>query len=122
LFFVRLYEYTGDQQYLDLAAAALRHDLGRCVTGPDDTVQVDDVWRVLPYLDVGSIGIGMVLHEFLAHRADEDFLAARHGIRLAAEPELVIQSGLFNGRAGLMLYLSHVGDVGKPALDRHLRR
>jgi serine/threonine protein kinase len=125
LFFVRLYEHIGEQRCLDLAASALRHDLDRCMTGPDHTIQVDDTWRVLPYLDVGSVGIGLVLHEYLMNKADDQFLRMQAGIRLAAEAEFVAQSGLFNGRAGLIVYLAHLRDSAQDmssALARHLRR
>ena len=73
LLFLHAYERTGDARLLDRAAVALRQDLRRCVTGEDGTLQVDQGWRTLPYLDEGSVGIGMVLARYLAHREDEDF-------------------------------------------------
>jgi hypothetical protein len=126
LLFIRLYEETGDQVLLDAATHALRYDLDRCVAGPDGSLQYDDVWRILPYVDLGSAGIGLVLQELARHRVDEEFLAARNRIRLAASPEMVIQSGLFAGRAGLMVYLARERDSlaaaeCDEALRTHLR-
>jgi serine/threonine protein kinase len=132
LFFVRLYEETADGRFLDLAASMLRHDLSRCVMTEDETFQVDEGWKVVAYLATGSIGIGLVLHEFLAHRQDEAFVSAQTGITRAARPEFILQPGLFTGRAGFIMYLSQVSGpfqdgpfqetVPKPILDRHLRR
>jgi len=132
LFYLRLFEATGDTQLLDLAEAALRRDLDNTVEVADDTVQVDEGWRVMPYVATGSAGIGLVLNEFLAHRDNPDFADALVGIGRAAEPEFIVNSGLFNGRAGLIAFLARLRDTnqartatpsgGQPVIDRHLRR
>jgi hypothetical protein len=106
LLFVRLYERTADPGYLDAAETALATDLGRCVTDRKGSLQVDDGWRVLPYLKGGSAGIGMVLDRFLAHRGNTAFAEAAAGIRLAACSSYYAQPGLFNGRAGMLLCLA----------------
>ncbi len=56
LLFIRLYERTGDPGYLDSAETAIRADLGRCVTDEKGSLQVDEGWRVLPYLNAGKRG------------------------------------------------------------------
>ncbi|MER7762371.1 class III lanthionine synthetase LanKC [Streptomyces sp. NPDC097619] len=129
LFLLRLYERTGDPALLDHADRAHARDLERCVLGEDGTLQVDDGSRVLPYLESGSAGIGAVLADLLRHRPDP---ARRHSlerIRAAAAPEFIVQSGLFNGRAGLLLLLHHLrgteSDTDTPSADlvrRHVRR
>ncbi|MFE9394957.1 class III lanthionine synthetase LanKC [Streptomyces flavidovirens] len=106
LLFLRLYEDTGAPQLLDLAADALRADLARCVRNSTGTLLVDEGTRTMPYLGAGSVGIGMVLDDFLSHRADEEFEAARAGIVRAARSRYYAQPGLFNGRAGMALYLA----------------
>ncbi|MFD5099896.1 class III lanthionine synthetase LanKC [Streptomyces albidochromogenes] len=106
LLFLRLYEDTGAPQLLDLAAGALRADLARCVRNSTGTLLVDEGTRTMPYLGAGSVGIGMVLDDFLSHRADEEFEAARAGIVRAARSRYYAQPGLFNGRAGMALYLA----------------
>ncbi|OEJ51390.1 serine/threonine protein kinase [Streptomyces agglomeratus] len=106
LLFLRLYEDTGAPQLLDLAADALRADLARCVRNSTGTLLVDEGTRTMPYLGAGSVGIGMVLDDFLAHREDEEFEAARDGIVRAARSRYYAQPGLFNGRAGMALYLA----------------
>src|SRR5205823_458624 len=107
LLFIRRYEQTGDDRLLDLAATALRQDLRRCVVRSEGTLEVEEGWRTLPYLARGSVGIGFVLAEYLAHREDEQFSEAAGHIRQAASAHFYIQAGLFAGRAGMILYLCH---------------
>jgi tRNA A-37 threonylcarbamoyl transferase component Bud32 len=106
LLFIRLYERTGDPAYLNAAEAAIDDDLHRCVTDGKGALQVDDGWRTLPYLAGGSVGIGMVIDQFTAHKQHEEFADAARAIRLAASSGLYAQAGLFNGRAGMIAYLA----------------
>ncbi|MFJ9611930.1 class III lanthionine synthetase LanKC [Kitasatospora sp. NPDC101176] len=125
---VRLHERTGDQALLDRAEALLELDLERCVRVADGTLQVLDGRRVLPYVETGSAGIGLALEALLAHRPDSPTADWAPLIRRAAEPEFVIQPGLFNGRAGLLGYLARCrpADAGEAArarraVERHRR-
>ncbi|MEK2476777.1 class III lanthionine synthetase LanKC [Streptomyces noursei] len=111
LFFLRLYQHTAERSHLDLALAALHRDLDLCRTGPDQTLQVDGGYRLLPYLEVGSAGIALVADEVLAHRNDDRLAHAMTALRRASVPEFVLEPNLFNGRAGLLATLT--------ALDRH---
>ncbi|MFL5908138.1 MAG: class III lanthionine synthetase LanKC [Solirubrobacterales bacterium] len=113
LMFLRLYEHSGDDALLDLAATALRQDLRRCVTGEDGSLQVNEGWRLMPYLASGSVGIGMVLDQYLAYREDEGFVLAAKGIHRAAEATFYIEPGLFYGRAGMILYLARRDSAGE---------
>jgi hypothetical protein len=106
LLFVRLYERTADPAYLDAAEAAIAADLDRCVTDRKGSLQVDDGWRVLPYVGAGSAGIGMVIDRFGGHRQTAAFAEAAAKIRIAAQSAFYAQAGLFNGRAGMILYLA----------------
>jgi hypothetical protein len=119
LLFIQLFERTRDDRYLDLAGRALAADLARCVTDRKGSLQVDEGWRMLPYLGGGSVGIGMVIDRFLAHRPSAAFEAASAAIRVAARSAFYAQSGLFNGRAGMICYLAGCGD---PYLDAQVRR
>ncbi|MFF3448610.1 class III lanthionine synthetase LanKC [Streptomyces sp. NPDC002667] len=103
---VRLYEATGDHALLERAQTLLELDLERCVTAADGTVQVLDEYRVLPYIETGSTGIGLALDALLGHHPDSPTARFRTPISRAAEPEFIIQPGLFNGRAGLLGYLA----------------
>ncbi|WP_306338381.1 class III lanthionine synthetase LanKC [Streptomyces sp. KL118A] len=107
LFFLRLHERTGDPALLDLAARALRTDLAQCVTQErDGSLAVNEGWRTMPYLGEGSVGIGMVLDDYLEHRDDADFEAARPGILAAARSRFCVQPSLFQGRAGLLAHMN----------------
>ncbi|MFF2183834.1 class III lanthionine synthetase LanKC [Streptomyces sp. NPDC058155] len=112
LLFIRLYERTGDTALLDLAAKALHNDLDRCVQSAGGTLQVDEGWRTMPYLGAGSVGIGMVLDDYLVHRADERFARARGDIVWAAQATFYAQPGLFRGAAGMVLHLSRTSATG----------
>jgi tRNA A-37 threonylcarbamoyl transferase component Bud32 len=126
LLFTRMFERTGDPGYLDLCAAALGADLDHCVLDDQGALKVDEGWRLMPYLDGGSAGIGLVLDDFLAHRRDARFEQAAEGIRTAACSAYFAQPGLFRGRAGMLLYLSrgpapgHA--AGDPRIAAHVRR
>ncbi|GAA2431430.1 class III lanthionine synthetase LanKC [Actinomadura vinacea] len=123
LFLIRLYEETGDEALLDEAERLLRRDLDGCKwTEKDRTLQVDEGWRLVPYLATGSVGVGIVLHEYLRHRPQPEFEEAQVGVRRAAEAAYFVQSGLFNGRAGILAYLLHTGArPDDPIVRRHLR-
>ncbi|MCF6522296.1 class III lanthionine synthetase LanKC [Streptomyces sp. JJ36] len=114
LLFLRRYERTGDTALLDLAATALRADLDRCVRSAGGALQVDEGWRTLPYLGAGSVGIGMVLDDYLLHRDDDGFRAARREIHRAARSRFYAQPGLFRGTAGMVLYLARTADTDTP--------
>ncbi|MFI0372406.1 class III lanthionine synthetase LanKC [Actinomadura sp. 1N219] len=120
LMFVRCYERTGDAALLDHAAAALRRDLAACVTDHNGALHVDQGNRVFPYLGRGSVGIGLVLDEYLALRPDEEFERARRGIRVAAMSRYYAQPSLFGGRAGMLLYLARHGR-DDPRVAGHVR-
>jgi tRNA A-37 threonylcarbamoyl transferase component Bud32 len=112
LMFLRLYEHTGDRGFLELSATALRQDLSRCMTRDNGSIEVNEGWRTMPYLGRGSAGIGMVLDEYLMHQADDEFASAAAAIRRAARSRFYVQPGLFNGRAGMILYLSRAYPPG----------
>lgn len=121
LAFLRRYERTGDTGLLDVASRALRADLRRCVVREDGAMEVNEGWRTMPYLGRGSVGIGLVLDQYLAHRPDDEFAAASESISRAARAPFYAQSGLFAGRAGIVLYLVHRGASVKD-LDGQVRR
>jgi hypothetical protein len=106
LLLLRTYDDTGDKAFLDRAAVALRQDLRRCIQRDNGVMEVNEGWRTMPYLAVGSVGIGLALDEYLARRHDDQFADANQAIRRAAESRMYVQPGLFDGRAGMLLYLA----------------
>jgi hypothetical protein len=115
LLLLRAYDDTGDAGYLDRSADALRQDLRRCIVDEDGTMEVNEGWRTMPYLGRGSIGVGMALDQYLARRHDEDFAEASAAISRAAHLPLYVQSDLYAGRAGILLYLA--GRSANPRTD-----
>jgi class III lanthionine synthetase len=110
LLFVRLFEATGEDQYLDLAEEAVRRDVGRCVERPGGSLLVDEGWRAEPYVARGSTGIGLALRAYLDHRPDPELAGTLARIHRATVPEFVIGSGLFAGRAGLLAAAAWLAD------------
>ncbi|MFF5787496.1 class III lanthionine synthetase LanKC [Streptomyces sp. NPDC012693] len=122
LLFIRLYERTRDSALLDLAADALHDDLSRCVRGASGTLQVDEGWRTMPYLGAGSVGIGMVIDDYLLHRRDDALDRARHDIVRAAQATFYAQPGLFRGVAGMVLHLARTNVGGPGTTPEDVRR
>jgi hypothetical protein len=83
-------------------------------------MMVNEGWRAMPYLDRGSAGIGMILDEYLTHRADDEFAGAAAAIRKAAQSRFYIQPGLFSGRAGMILYLSRAYPPGQAVWNQEV--
>jgi hypothetical protein len=120
LLFMRLYDHNRDEALIDLAATALRQDLRRCITRPEDgALEVDEGWRSCPYLADGGVGIGFALQDYLARRFDEQFADALEAVTKSAEAQLYLEPGLFYGRAGMLLFLSR---RGHPAAAAQVRR
>lgn len=118
LLFLRLYERFGEEALLDVAATALRQDLKRCrVREENGAMEVDERWRTMPYIANGSVGIGMVLDDYLAYREDEQFADAAAAIRRAADYAFFIYPALLSGRAGMLLYDVRSRAAGVADLD-----
>ncbi len=117
LLFIRMFEDSGDQAWLDRAAVALGHDLRSCADEPEGTPPAGVGTRPAPYLDRGAAGIAIVLEEYLAHRVDERFSAAGAAIRRGMRLPFLMQSGLFNGRAGILAYLAGRYQPGRAWAD-----
>ncbi|MDN3242757.1 class III lanthionine synthetase LanKC [Glycomyces tritici] len=113
------FDTTGDTAYLDTAAAALRADLGRSVVRSNGSREIDEGWRTMPYLEAGSVGLGLALDAYLTRRPDAAFAEASEQLALAARSPMYILPGLFTGRAGILLYLA--GRTEHPAADPAVR-
>lgn len=116
LLLLHAYERTGDSGLLDLASIALRQDLRRCVRADDSTLQVNQGWRTLPYLEEGSAGIALVLDRYLRHRPDDPLAAYLEPLALVTHCRYFVQSGLLTGRAGMILTAAALArSAGQPA-------
>ncbi|MFG2001056.1 class III lanthionine synthetase LanKC [Spirillospora sp. NPDC048911] len=107
LLFMHAYERTGDAALLDKAADALRQDIRRCIRPQDGSLQVNQGWRYLPYLEEGSVGLGLAVARYLGHRPEDDqFAQDLADLRLIARSGYFVLPGLFNGRAGIIAALA----------------
>jgi serine/threonine protein kinase len=121
LLFLHAYERSGDTGLLDKAADALRQDLRRCIKAEDGSLQVNQGWRHLPYLDEGSVGVGLVLARYLTHSADEAFSRALGEIHRIIRSRFFVQPGLFTGRSGIIAALGLGLGATRDALDPAVR-
>ena len=71
----------------------------------------------MPYLADGSIGIGLVLADYLRHRDDDELARAATSIGRVAEAQFYIEPGLFYGRAGMILSLARRHAPGTASAD-----
>ncbi|WFE65726.1 class III lanthionine synthetase LanKC [Micromonospora sp. WMMD714] len=110
LLLLRRHEREPDERLLDHAATALRQDLRRCVRREEGHLEVNEGWRTMPYLAEGSVGVGLVLDQYLRHRPDETLREQADAIRRCADFPFYAQSGLFAGRAGIVAYLAGRGE------------
>ncbi|WP_432948560.1 class III lanthionine synthetase LanKC [Kribbella sp. CA-253562] len=108
LLFLHAYERSGDTGLLDLARIALQQDLRRCTADQYGTLQVNQGWRTLPYLEEGSVGIALVLDRYLRHRPDDDLAASLDPLRKVTHCGYFVQPGLLMGRAGVLLAAAQV--------------
>ncbi|AEF43059.1 class III lanthionine synthetase LanKC [Hoyosella subflava] len=124
LFWSRHYEHTSDPASLATAHALITHDLTTLTRRTDGSLQTRQGNRTLPYLASGSTGVGLVLLELLRHEHRDDYLTVLDGITAAATPALIAQSGLFNGRAGLLYYLTALAATpyAPPSIQQKIRQ
>ncbi|MFG2311291.1 class III lanthionine synthetase LanKC [Streptomyces sp. NPDC048566] len=130
LLMLRLHEATDDPKYLHLAGELLRNDLAAAgrpgepgkpgEAAPEAAASTDAPWKV-PFLAFGGAGLGMVVQEAVRRLPDPEFLRAGDALREVAGPSFMLNGGLFHGRAGALLALSHLHD-GSAATDRALER
>lgn len=106
LLFLRLYEKMGLSAYLDAAEEALWSELGLGQLLSDGAFHLVKSPKYLIYLDEGSIGLGLVLDRFIRHRKNTRFTEVLGQIRNGCSIPFVMQPGLFQGRAGLVLALA----------------
>lgn len=128
LFWIQSFEDRGEPADLDRAREALEIDLGLCQVVEDGSIQLNEGWRTLPYLASGSAGVGIAMTRFLEHADEPAWQEKLAGIELAVRPDFVIQPNVFNGRAGLVVFLAHLLRSGRGStsaqadLERHVRQ
>ena len=80
-------------------------------------------WRTMPYLADGSAGIGMVLDRLPGAPPRRALRRRpRPAIRIAATVAFYVESGLFTGRAGMILHLARSAPPGRRPVRRRTSR
>ena len=127
-YFLRLYDTTGERRHLELARLALCREIERGESLPDGTFQLLEANRYLSYFGTGSIGLALVLAQYL-DRGDRDrrdeqrFAGVIDGARRACQAPFIRHPFLFMGRAGTIAALRLLGrPQDQPAVHRHVRR
>lgn len=105
LYWIRSFEFTGDQADLERAERLLRQDCSLLVPCEDGSIQLNEGWRVLPYVASGALGVGLVIARLLQYREISDFRELLPRIALNLGPSFSIQANLFNGRASFIHYV-----------------
>ncbi|MBB5954375.1 hypothetical protein FHS29_000945 [Saccharothrix tamanrassetensis] len=119
LLLTEVFEETGDPGYLDAAEVALRQDLRRCAYSDDGALQVNEGFRMMPYLATGSCGVGIALGRYLACRPDPELETRLAEIRPATRASFYLFPGLFHGQAGTVLYnAAHETDAADASADQ----
>ncbi len=110
ILFARCHQVTGHDEWAEAAEKAIRCDLRRArLVG--EMLQMESSHRLLPYLAEGSAGVAfaaMALPAAQAATLDVDRIVS--GAARACAVQIVIQGGLFNGRAGLVYFLAHAAN------------
>ena len=125
VYWVRSFEYSGEETDLDRAEKALDVDLALCIEAGDGSIQLNEGWRTLPYLASGSMGVGLAMLRFREYRKRPGDKEALRRIVRCADPEFAIQSTLFNGRAGFVYFLTQLAEsndadlVTSADMERH---
>jgi serine/threonine protein kinase len=127
LFLHQLWQATGDKRFLADGTGLLHAELDR---GVDERGQLlfqdDDVTpRLMPYLAIGSAGMGLVLTRYAQTDRDERLTAALGPVLAAAEQPVTMEAGLYQGLAGLAFVHAEHADLagsGNPqARERAVR-
>jgi serine/threonine protein kinase len=108
LFFLRMFERTGERRWLTLSEQALERDLAETMIALDGSLQVrDGTFRTLPYVGIGGAGIALVLSEFAAVAPDRPCAEKLPELLSGCTGEFVIQPAFTLGRAGQLATLAH---------------
>lgn len=119
---------AGDPDAVRLARRLLEFEFAGYVRCKDGSRQFNEAGRrTLGYVETGSCGAALVLAELMCHEGWEPQGVSMPDLIRAMGPELMIQSGLFRGRAGFMATLTTLSRAGHenlaaPLVERHARQ
>ncbi|WP_405723265.1 class III lanthionine synthetase LanKC [Streptomyces sp. NBC_01537] len=109
LFLYYLTRDTGDERYLEAGRRLLHEELDRGSALADGTLSFSDnavVRRVMPYLAVGSAGVGTALARYVSTAPDERCARALPRVVANTRNTCAMEPGLYTGLAGLAYFLA----------------
>lgn len=108
----------GNTTYRSLASSAIGKDLQRCTLTKNDTLEVDEGWRTLPYLGTGSAGIALAIYELRRSTGQDMFDLEFQQLTRATTFYQCAQGTFAYGISGFIATLNYVGDqVSDVALE-----
>jgi tRNA A-37 threonylcarbamoyl transferase component Bud32 len=120
VYFVALYELSGEERWLDLASMALARESTQAkVTDAGLFYRCEG--RISLYLETGSAGIGYAVRALARHRPTDELTRDAALIDRASAPPFVVLPGLLDGRAGLICALS-ASKGNEERVRQHLQR
>lgn len=100
--FGEAYRLTKKQEYVVALNLAIKNELSGYVLDSNGSMQYSQGERILPYLSMGSAGLGIVLQRNINYISDE-YRSIIPKLLKAVDSNLSVFPGLFNGMAGLKL-------------------
>lgn len=114
LFMSSLYKATGEKKWLDISKKMLDRELEKTLFDEDGLFQIDDDFRILPYLSSGGSGLAIPMLEIQSIENSNEWIKELEGIAQIAHSKTFYNAGLFQGTTGI-LAISHL-------LDKYLNR
>jgi serine/threonine protein kinase len=102
LYFTALYKKTKDINWLLLSEKSLERDLKLGVFDDDGLYQIDDDFRVLPYLAGGGSGLAIPIIEFELNAKMRKWDKEIEGICKIPKSKTFFNAGLFQGTTGIL--------------------
>ena len=109
LFMSCLYKATNNRKWFNLSRDMLDRELEKTLFDDDGLFQVDDEFRILPYLSSGGSGLSipMIIYENIAN--EKIWTKELEGIAKISKSKMFFNGGLFQGTTGV-LSISHLLD------------
>ncbi|HWG23000.1 class III lanthionine synthetase LanKC [Actinospica sp.] len=121
VYFVELFELSGEQRWLDLAELALAREATQAQVR-DGGLYYRRTSRISLYLETGSAGIGYAMRALARHRPSDELARDLAMIDRASAAPFVVLPGLLDGRAGLISALADTGVDNRIRVTRHMER
>ena len=117
IMFCHMFRHTGHASFLATAKTLLLEEIKKGRAHEDGAFFTGKDGKFYPHLDYGSAGVGVALLEFSRYDTDGWLIDALSRIVDGCRSPFVHQSGLFQGRAGIIYFLSK---VSKHTIGRQL--